>query len=68
VEKEFRRRTEQVKAEYVAVDVSRFSPEVTAQRRRVKAPVRGQEGKLQFRSARVCVRARGRATLQSALA
>jgi peptidyl-prolyl cis-trans isomerase D len=53
VEKEFRRRTEQVKAEYVAVDVSRFLPEVTVTDEEVKAHFEARKDSYKFPERRV---------------
>ena len=53
VEKEFRRRSEQVKVEYAAVDVSRFLPEVTATDDEVKARFDAHKDAYKFPERRV---------------
>jgi peptidyl-prolyl cis-trans isomerase D len=53
VEKEFRRRTEQVKAEYVAVDLSRFMPQVTATDDEVRARFEARKDAYRFPERRV---------------
>ena len=47
VEREFRRRTEQLKAEYVLVEAARFRPQVVGERRRPRGALRGAKGALQ---------------------
>lgn len=53
VEKEFRRRTEQVKAEYVGVDVARFLPEVTVTDADVAAHFEARKESYRFPERRV---------------